>query len=78
MIESAVTVKGQTTLPKAVRDALAIEAGDRVRYLVGDGEVRILPVRPVGRLFGLLAHDGPPVTLAQMDEAIAGGARASS
>lgn len=77
MIESAVTVKGQTTLPKAVRDALAIKAGDRVRYLVGDGEVRILPVRPVGRLFGLLAHQGPPVTLEQMDEAIAGGARAS-
>ena len=77
MIESAVTVKGQTTLPKAVRDALAVGVGDRVRYLVGDGEVRILPVRPVGRLFGLLAHDGPPVTLEEMDEAIAEGARAS-
>ncbi len=77
MIESAVTVKGQTTLPKAVRDALAVGAGDRVRYLVGDGEVRILPVRPVGRLFGLLAHDGPPVTLEEMDEAIAEGALAS-
>lgn len=74
MIESTVTKKGQTTLPKRVRDALGVQAGARVRYVVSDGEVRILPVRPVRRLFGVLRHDGPAVTLEQMEHAIAGGA----
>ncbi len=74
MIESGITAKGQTTLPKAVREALGVGAGDRVRYVIADGEVRILAVRPVGRLFGALRHDGPPVTLEQMEKAVADGA----
>jgi len=32
MIESGITSKGQTTLPKPVREALGVGAGDRVRY----------------------------------------------
>ncbi len=74
MIESGITAKGQTTLPKPVREALGVGAGDRVRYVIADGEVRILAVRPVGRLFGALRHDGPPVTLEQMEKAVADGA----
>ena len=74
MIESGITSKGQTTLPKAVREALSVRAGDRVRYIIQDGEVRILPVRPVSRLFGILRHDGPAATLEDMDRAIAEGA----
>ena len=74
MSESGITAKGQTTLPKAVRDALAVEAGDRVRYLIEEGQVRIMPVRPISRLYGALPYDGPPVTLEEMDEAIAEGA----
>ena len=74
MIESAITSKGQTTLPKAVREALSVRAGDRVRYVILEGEVRIMPVRPVNRLFGVLEHHGPPVTLEDMDSAIAEGA----
>lgn len=54
MHESAVSSKGQTTLPKPVREALGVRAGDRVRYTILDGEVRILPVRPICRLFGAL------------------------
>ena len=74
MLESAVTKKGQTTLPKPVRDTLGVRAGDRVRYIVLDGEVRILPVRPIRRLFGAVRHDGPPVTAEEMDQAVADGA----
>lgn len=74
MLESAVTKKGQTTLPKPVRDTLGVQAGDRVRYIVLDGEVRILPVRPIRRLFGVLKHDGPPVTVEGMKRAVADGA----
>lgn len=73
MIESRITAKGQTTLPKPVREALGVGTGDRVRYVIADGEVRILAVRPVGRLFGALRRDGPPVTLEQMEKAVADG-----
>ena len=74
MIESTLTSKGRTTLPKAVREAFSLQAGDRVRYVVLDDEVMILPVRPISRLFGKLKYDGPPVTLEDMDRAIAEGA----
>ena len=74
MIESGITAKGQTTLPKAVREALSVKEGDRVRYVIQDGQVRILKAGPVDRLFGMLKYDGPPVTLEEMDRAIAEGA----
>ena len=74
MIESRITSKGQTTLPKTVRKALSVQPGDRVRYLIQDGEVRIVPVRPVTRLFGILRHDGPAATLQDMERAIVEGA----
>ena len=75
MIESRITAKGQTTLPKSVREALSAQAGDRVRYVIQDGEVRIIPVRSIDRLFGVLRHDGPAVTLEDMERAIVDGAR---
>jgi len=74
MLESEVTAKGQTTLPEAVREALGVGPGDRVRYFIVDGEVRIRAVRPIQRLFGALAHDGPPMTLDDMQRAIVDGA----
>ena len=75
MVESAVTSKGQTTLPKAVREALGVGPGDRVRYVILDnGEVRMLPVRPISELFGMLKYDGPPVTLEDMERAVVEGA----
>ena len=74
MIESSITVKGQTTLPKAVRDSLAVKAGDKVRYVILDEGVLIMPVRPTSRLFRSLKYDGPTVSLEDMDRAIAEGA----
>lgn len=75
MKESTVTVKGQTTLPKDVRSALGLASGDRVRYVILEGEVRILKARPVKELQGLLARPGGAVvSLDAMEEAIAAGA----
>ena len=74
MIESSVTKKGQTTLPKPVRESLGLLAGHRIRYVIDHGEVRILPVRPISRLFGALRRDGAAVTLEEMEQAIADGA----
>lgn len=76
MQESTITVKGQTTLPKEIRQALGLKAGDRLRYLLlDDGQVRLLRWRPVAELRGALAQEGrAPVSLDEMDAAIAGGA----
>ena len=74
MIQSTLTAKAQTTLPKAVRDALQVGPGDRLRYIVSDDDVRVLAVRPVERLFGAIEYDGPPVSLDDMNRAIAEGA----
>lgn len=35
--KSTLTAKGQTTVPKAVRQALGISAGDRIAFRVDDG-----------------------------------------
>ena len=75
MFESVLASKGQTTIPKAVREALGVRSGDLIRYVMSDGEVRMLAVRPIGGLFGTLKHDGRPKTLADMERAIVDGAR---
>lgn len=77
MSESTITVKGQTTLPKAVRQVLDLEPGDRVRYVIlDDGQVRLMRARPVASLAGILARKGQrPVSIEEMDAAIAEAAR---
>lgn len=79
MSESTITIKGQTTLPKQVRLALDLGPGDRLRYIIlDDGQVRLMRTRPVSQLAGLLRRDGQkPVSLQDMDAAIALGARDS-
>ena len=74
MVQSTVTSKWQTTLPQPVRKALGLRPGDRVRYFVLDDEVRIVASARFRRLFGALRYDGPPVTLEDMERAIAGQA----
>ncbi|SEA35583.1 AbrB/MazE/SpoVT family DNA-binding domain-containing protein [Rubrimonas cliftonensis] len=70
MYESTVTAKGQTTLPKHVRDLLGLEAGDRIRYLVTGDTVRILRPRKAMSLCGALKREGPAISLEAMDAAV--------
>ena len=44
MLESKVFANGSTTLPKPVRDALGVEAGDTVRYVMSERGVQIFKV----------------------------------
>ena len=76
MLESTVTIKGQTTLPKDVRAALQLHPGDRVRYMILDGgEVRLVRSRPVMQLAGFLKdRTGRRASLEEIDKAIANGA----
>jgi len=74
-MESAITTKGQATIPKAIRDHLGLRPGDRVKFFLHpDGSVVLLPKRPVAALRGIAGHQGRPVTIEEMDEAVAAGA----
>lgn len=77
MQESTVTIKGQTTLPRDVRQALDLQPGDKLRYMILDGgEVRIVRSRPVAGLAGMLQRPGrAAVSLEDMDQAIAAAGR---
>lgn len=75
-MESALTVKGQMTIPKAIREHLGVKAGDRVKFFVHpDGTVVLLPKRPAKALRGMLkSRRSRPVSIEEMNEAIAEGA----
>ena len=42
--QSKIFANGSTTLPKPVRVVLGIKAGDRVRYVISEGGVRVFIV----------------------------------
>jgi AbrB family looped-hinge helix DNA binding protein len=78
-MESTITVKGQATIPKAVREHLRLKPGDRVKFFVHpDGSVVLLPKRPTSALRGIVRAQRRPVTLDGMNEAIAAGATDTS
>jgi antitoxin PrlF len=72
-MESALTGKGQATIPKAIRDHLHLKPGDRVKFFVHpDGTVVLLPKVPASSLRGILKARRT-VSLDEMNEAIAKG-----
>jgi AbrB family looped-hinge helix DNA binding protein len=76
MPDSTLTSKGQITIPKAVREALGLEVGDKVYFDVReDGSVRLVPRNaPVESLFGMLrakAHRKRPLSIEEMNPASA-------
>tara|TARA_B110000090_G_C13032738_1_gene312527 strand:- start:161 stop:400 length:240 start_codon:yes stop_codon:yes gene_type:complete len=74
MYQSTVIAEGQTTLPKPFREALEVEAGDTLRYIISEGTVQVLRLRSVAELAGMLARVGQAlISLDDMDDAIAQG-----
>ena len=78
-MESAITVKGQATIPKFIREHLGLKPGDRVKFFVHpDGTVVLLPKLPASALRGMLKFPRrKAATIEQMDSAIAKGAAGS-
>jgi AbrB family looped-hinge helix DNA binding protein len=68
--------KGQITLPKALRDRFRLAAGDRVEFVLEDGDtVRLVVKRgSVKNLKGMLPRPSGSVSLEAMDKAIRTGA----
>jgi len=57
---SKVYERGQTVVPKRIREALAIESGARLQWQVHEGVIQVIPVpaNPVRALRGLLKRTG--------------------
>jgi len=75
-MESAITVKGQATIPKPIREHLGLQPGDRVKFFVHpDGTVVLLPKLPASAIRGMVkSRNARPVTSERMTAAIADGA----
>ena len=74
MSVATLTSKGQTTIPKDIRDHLGIHSGDKLRFLIeADGRVVMLPATlSVRDLKGSLPKPVKPVSLEEMDAVIKG------
>ena len=74
-MESAITSKGQATIPKPVRQFLGLKAGDRIKFFLHpNGTVALLPKRPASHLRGVIKSARRSPSIEEMDEAIANGA----
>lgn len=76
-MESSLTIKGQITIPKAMREKLHLAPGDKVKFFLHpDGSLAILPKLPASSLRGMLRYSGPRVSFEEMEAGIAKGATA--
>lgn len=74
MTVATLTSKGQLTVPKAVRDALGLAAGDRVQFIEQEGGFRLVAAtRDARELKGMFA--GRRKKAATLDEIKASAAR---
>jgi antitoxin PrlF len=71
MATATLTSKGQTTIPKAVRDHLGLRTGDRMEFVIqGDAVVLRALTRDVRELKGMLPKPKRPVPLATMERVV--------
>ena len=74
-MEATLSSKNQVTIPKAVREYLHLQPGDRFKFfLQPDGAVVIMPCIPVSALKNCLAKAPRPLSIERMDTAIEAGA----
>jgi antitoxin PrlF len=74
-MDSAITSKGQATIPKAIRDHLRLKPGDRVKFFLHpDGSVVLLPKLPASALRGIVKPQRRRVTIEDMAEAVSAAA----
>ena len=77
MPRSTVTSKGQVTIPKEIRDQMGLKPGDRIDFVRDrSGRISLKAINTDFRsLRGIIKSPfNRPITLKEMDEAIARGA----
>ena len=72
-MESAITIKGQATIPKRIREHHRLRPGDRVKFFLHpDGTVVLLPKVSASALKGMVKFPRTrPVSTSGMNEAVA-------
>jgi antitoxin PrlF len=74
MTSATLTSKGQTTIPKEIREHLKLRTGDKVDFVIEpDGRVTLRPANvDIRRLDGLLAgrYKGRALSVDDMDQMI--------
>lgn len=72
MSTSTLTSKGQTTVPKEIREHLRLRPGDRIEFVIdGEGRVVLLPASfDAGELRGILPKPKRPVSIEDMESVI--------
>ena len=72
MSTSTLTSKGQTTIPKDIRERLNLRPGDRLEFVIDeDGRVLVLPASiDASELTGMLKPPAKPVSVEDMNRAI--------
>jgi AbrB family looped-hinge helix DNA binding protein len=72
MSTSTLTSKGQTTIPKDIRNRLKLHPGDRLEFVIDeDGRVLVLPATiDAKELAGMLKAPARPVSVEAMNRAI--------
>ena len=69
-VSTVVTRKGQVTVPVEIRRELGIKVGDKVTFVLEDGEARLRPTGSVvERTAGAFKGHGPVLTAEQMRDA---------
>ena len=73
MSTATITSKGQITIPVAVRNVLGLQPGDRIEFVETDkGQFNIVvATKPVTALKGLIRKPIKPVSIEDMNAAIA-------
>ena len=72
-MQATITSKGQVTLPKPIRDKLHLKPGDRIEIILDDDDgLRVTPVTAsITQLKGMVPAPASPLTLEEMDAAVA-------
>lgn len=72
MTSATITSKGQTTIPKSVRDRLNLKPGDRIEFVVqDDGTATMIPATlTLRQLRALIPKPPRSLTLDEMDQTI--------
>lgn len=75
-VRTTLTSKGQTTIPKPIRDLLKLQPGDRIDFVVDGDRVYLKPANVDLRQLSGIMHrpERAPVSLEAMEDAIAAGA----
>ena len=70
MSYATITSKGQTTIPKEIREQFNLQPGDRILFFINDaGRIEIQPLIDITAVKGLLKRPGrKPASLRQINQ----------